>query len=78
MTITKTELIDALADNIGKAQSKDIVEVGIKASSYQSKSSYQTDEAIDILEQAKSEADLSSLGEVSVTTTPTRIKTGGI
>jgi nucleoid DNA-binding protein len=78
MTITKTDLIDALADNIGKAQAKDIVEAGIEANSYQSKNSYQTDEAVDILEQAKSEVDLSSLGEVSVTTTTTRIKTGGL
>ena len=78
MTLTKPDLIDALADNIGKAQAKDIVEVGIKANSYQSKSSYKTDEAVEILEEAKSEADLSSLSEVSVTTTTTRIKTGGL
>lgn len=78
MAINKTELVDALADNIGKAQAEDIVETGIRASSYQAKSSYQTDEAVEILELAKSECDLSSLSEVSITTTTTRIKTGGI
>lgn len=78
MTIEETDLIDALADNLGKAQAEDIVKAGIKASSYRSKNSYQTDEAIEILEQAKGEADLSSLGEVSVTTVTTQIKTGGI
>lgn len=78
MTISKTDLINALADNIGKAQARDIVEAGIKANSYQSKNSYQTEEAVEILEQAKNELDLSSLGQVSVTTTTTRIKTGGL
>lgn len=78
MGIAKTELIDALADNVGQAQAKEIVSQGISSAGYAEKQSYSDDEAIEILEVAGDTADVSSLVSVSITTVATRIQTGNL